>query len=124
MKQHGGAEVAGAIDTENRRGFERGRIVCGSGVRMMVLDDDDFAFGKARAQLQVGGTFESGRERPRHRDTVNVIDGAAGDLHCNGERFFGECSRPVLARDFGLLDGRGNVAIRQYTAGGIAQQAA
>src|SRR3954451_21237630 len=75
------AEIAAAIEGEDGGLFEGGRVVGGRGVRQVVLQDDDAAVGKLRAQLEVKVRFRDGTN---DGDGVHLFGLRAGELQAGG----------------------------------------
>ena len=119
------AEIAAAIEREDGGLFERGRIVGGSGVRQVMLQDDDAAVGKLGAQLQVKVRFGNGTD---HGHGVHLLGLRPGQLQTGGDgmlRHFVEAAPVGAAPDqLRFFDGGSQFAVLEYRGGGIAQQAA
>ena len=90
----------------------------------MMFDDQNFAVGEARAEIDLSGAFGTQSERTRRGDAFDFFRLDAGGFQRQGKGFVGKRSGPVLPRNFGLFDGSGEFAVFDDAAGGIAQQAA
>src|SRR5579871_1638577 len=116
------AEIAGAIESEDRRLLKRRRIVGRGGVRQVVLDDRDAAIGKAGAELEM----EAGlRHRPDYGDRIHLLRLGAGQFQTGGDGLLGQLAGVAAgaAHQLGFFDGGDQLAIFQNSAGGVAGNA-
>ena len=91
---------------------------------MVMFDDNDFRFRKARPHFDLRITFRAVGKWPRERDTGDIRSANVADFKRNGQRLIREGTGTVLARDFGLFDSGDQFAILDDAASGITEQSA
>ena len=72
--------LSGSIDAENGGVFKAGSVIGGSGVGVMMFNDDDFALRKAGAEFEQDGAFRTARKRPGDGDALEIVRGYTCDL--------------------------------------------
>jgi len=109
------AEIAAAIECEHGGLFERGRIVGGSGVRQVMLQDNDAAIVKLGPELQVKVRFGNGAN---YRHGVHLLGLRPGQLQTGGDGMLGHFveAAPVGAAPDQLrfFDGGCKFAVLEY----------
>src|SRR5204862_4713902 len=68
--------------------------------------------------------FARRRQRPHDRDAVYVFGLDAGERETGAHGFLRQSARMAASREFGFLDSRGQFAVLQQGAGGVAQNTA
>ena len=120
------AEVAAAVEREDRGFFERRGVVGRGGVRQVVIEHHDAALGEARAQLEVEIGFGDGAH-DGHR--IHLFGPrrppVPGTWRWNAPAELAVAA-PVRAAayELGFLDGGDQLAVFEDGAGGVAEDSA
>ena len=93
-------------------------------MRRVMVDQNDAAVGKPRAELEVQSGFRTGGERANDGDRFHLFRLGASHRQAGRDGRLGQRSDTVLPRNFYLFDGGDKLAVFDDCRRGVAEDAA